>query len=203
MSHPTILSILFLLTGYGTAPALAQASATEPALFRFFQRHFDSTLVYQISSNWYNAPYMLLLAKQGHNIYFFTYRSPYAATRGRFIPGGLTQQFTKQEARFQTTIPDTNQYLLPQPVMSATLLQTWKTLNMKRLWKISNTDPRPAREQCIVDDAATVTLHFLNRSGIRAASFYAPDAYEQCEGHGFNRGQVIRARNTLQDLLKQ
>lgn len=205
MSRSAVLSILFLLICCRATVSLAQAQtpASEPPLFRFFQQHFDSTLVYQTSSNWYNAPYMLLLAKKGQTVYSFTYRSPYASTRGRFVPGGLTQSFSKQEARFKATQPDTNQFLLPQPMLPSTLLKTWASLRPKRLWEISNVDPRPPIEQCLVEDAATVTLHFLTRSASRSASFYAPDAYEQCAGHGFNRGQVIRTRNTLQSLLKK
>lgn len=190
-----------LAAGLAVRPVCAQEHPAPP-LFRFFQQHFDSTLVYQTSSNWYDAPDMLILAKQGQEVYFFTYRSPYRATRGRFVPGGLTRYFSEQEAHFRAAKPDTNRYLLPQQVRPLTLLQTWKNLRPNRLWKVNNTDPRPAKEQCIIDDAATETLHFLTRSGMRAASFYAPDLYEQCEGRGFNRGQVIHTRNILQALMK-
>lgn len=196
--------ILLLLAGYGTAPALAQAQApaTEPPLFRFFQQHFDSTVVYQTSSSWYEAPDMLLLAKKGQTVYFFTYRSPYTSTGGRFVPGGLTRFFSEQEARFRITKPDTNHYLLLSEVSSVKLAQTWQALRITQLWKVRDADPQPAGQICGVEDAETVTLHFITPSGTRAAPFYAPDFYEECEGPGLNRGQVIRTRNALQALLK-
>jgi hypothetical protein len=198
-------TILFLLAGYALIPGLvrAQAAPTTPPLLRFFQQNFDSTLVYESRASWYDAPNMLILAKQGKEVYFFTYRSPYSSTRGHFVPGGLTRNFSEQEARFRTTNPDTNQYLLLPEVNAVKLVQTWQKLHPRQLWKVRDADPHPTGQICGVEDAETSILHFLTHTSSRSASFYAPDYYEQCEGKGFNRGQVIRTRNTLQNLLKQ
>ncbi|MET4105810.1 hypothetical protein [Hymenobacter sp. UYP22] len=196
--------LLILLVGYIAAPILARAQVapTSPPLFRFFQQNFDSTLVYE-NSGWLDAPDLLILAKQGREVYFFTYRSPYTYSQEDFIPGGLAHYFNEQEARFRTTIPDTNRYLLLPEVNVRNLAQIWQTLHPTQLWKVRDADPHPTGQICGVDDAETSILHFLTRTSARSASFYAPDFYEECEGKGFNRGQVIRTRNTLQNLLKR
>lgn len=174
-----------------------------PPLYRFLQQHFDSTIIYQQQSTWHLSPDMLILSKKGQQVYFFTYRSPYQLIQGRYIPGGLTQQFSKQEARFRATQPDTNRYFLPQRVSEPVLKQTWESLRPTQLWQVRDNDTRPANAPCMTEDATTVTLWFLTRTNSRSASFYAPDFYEKCEGPGVNRGQAIKTRIALEALLKQ
>ncbi|SDY21282.1 hypothetical protein [Hymenobacter psychrophilus] len=173
-----------------------------PPLYRFLQQHFDSTIVYQQQGSWNQGPNMLILSKKGQQVYFFTYRSPYQPTQGHYIPGGLTQKFSKQEARFRAIQPDTNQYFLPQRVSEPVLKQTWKNLHPTQLWQVRNNDARSSDEECIIEDASTVTLWFLTRANSRTACFYAPDFYEECAGPGVNRRQAIKTRMALEALLR-
>ncbi|SEU04176.1 hypothetical protein SAMN04487998_3636 [Hymenobacter actinosclerus] len=184
------------------AAAVVQEESVPP-LYRFFQQHYDSTIVCQQNSAWNQGPDMLILAKQGQQVYLFTYRSPYKLMQGRHVPGGLTQQFSQQEARFRATQPDTNQYLLLQPVTPAKLKQTWKSLHTPRLWQVQDMAARSTNTQCLIEDAETVTLWFLTRRNSRNVSFYAPEFYEKCEGADANRRQVIRTRTELETLLKR
>lgn len=191
-----------LLAGILTAKSVhGQDIPAAPPLFLFFQQHFDSTLVYQTSSVWHDGPDLLILAKQGREMYFFTYRSPYGGTASRYVPGKLDQQFRLRETQFYRTPPDTNQYLLPQPVPPLTLDQAWKSLHPTKIWRIRNSATHPPNVVCGVDDADTITLHLLTHTSARTISFYAPEYYEKCEGPDPNRQQVIRTGVVLHALL--
>ncbi|NVO86370.1 hypothetical protein [Hymenobacter terrestris] len=196
--------LLFLFgTNHGSPyPGVATPDGSAPPLYSFLQQHFDSTIVYQQQGTWNQGPDMLILSKQGPEVYFFTYRSPYKLAQGRYVPGGLTQQFSRQEVRFRATLPDTNRYLLLQPIPASKLRQTWQNLRPAQLWQVRDNGTRPINLPCMIEDATTTVLWFLTRSGSRNASFYAPDFYEQCEGPEVNRRQAINTRLALEAMLK-
>ncbi|MBT2557008.1 hypothetical protein J7E24_04370 [Hymenobacter sp. ISL-91] len=197
------VGLLLLGTSHGSArPVAATPADSALPLYRFFQQHFDSTIVYQQYGAWNQGPDMLILSKQGQDVYFFTYRSPYRLAQGRYMPGGLIQQFSRQEAKFRAALPDTNQYLLLQHVPSSKLKQTWKNLQPARLWQLRAHNVSSPNEDCMIEDAYTLTLWFLTRSGSRNVSFYAPEFYEECEGTEVNRRQAVKARMALEALLK-
>lgn len=200
-----VVKILLFLLGTNQLSLNTRAATpadSSPPLYRFFQQHFDSTIVYQQRGAWNPGPDMLMLSKQGQDVYFFTYRSPYRLAQGRYVPGGLIQQFSRQEAKFRATLPDTNQYLLLQHVPSSKLKQTWKNLQPARLWQLRAHNANSPNEDCMIEDAYTLTLGFLTHSDSQDVSFYAPEFYEECEGPEVNRRQAINTRLALEALLK-
>ena len=97
-------------------------------LHTFFQRNYDSTIVYQIGLREQFGPAYQILAKHQQQLYFFTYQSPYRDARGRYFPGHLVRHFARQEAAFRAAPPDTNRYLLPATVLPDTLRRYWQRL---------------------------------------------------------------------------
>lgn len=192
------------------APLLVLLRATPPGqaqamtpLHAFFQQHFDSTIVYQIGSNWNNSPNYLILAKHQSQLDFFTYRSPYRDALGHYFPGKLVQKFSWEETRFRTTTPDTNRYLLPQRVTVENLRRGWQTLNARQLWMIQGDEQaRRITGNCVVEDEEEITLYLIDKKASRSARFYAPAFFEACAGKDVGRQQIIRASSTLQALLQ-
>ncbi|MBC6609917.1 hypothetical protein H8B15_03220 [Hymenobacter sp. BT507] len=181
----------------------SQAQVTTP-LHTFFQQNFDSTIVYQSSSVWNESASYLILAIHHSRLAFFTYRSPYRNILGHYFPGQLVQKFSKEEARFRATTPDTNRYLLPQPIASDSLRYSWQSLKPVLLWSVqSDEQARRVLGKCVVEDGEDVTLWFIDKKSIRSARFYAPVFFEACAGKDAGRQQAIRVTNTLQRLLRQ
>jgi hypothetical protein len=193
------LAWLFGLLGM----ALVSRAQSSSPLHSFFQQHFDSTLVYQSSSNWNTSPNYLILAKHQNQFAFFTYSSPYRDVLGHYFPGKLVQKFGKEESRFRATIPDTNRYLLPQRIAEETLRHSWQNLISPQLWAIQGDEQgRSATGGCMIEDGEEITLYLIDKKAIRAARFYAPTFYEACVGKDPSRQQVIQLSNTLPRLLQ-
>jgi hypothetical protein len=192
-----------LLLGLLRASSPSHAQATPP-LYTFFQQHFDSTVVYQNGSNWHSSPNYLILAKYQQQVAFFTYRSPYRNVLGQYFPGQLVQKFSQEEGRFRTTAPDTNRYLLPQPVAADSLRHSWQRLQARHLWTMQG-DEQAHRVigNCIVEDGEEMTFYLIDKQAIRSAHFYAPAFLEACAGKDAGRQQALQASNTLQVLLQR
>ncbi|MCB2409146.1 hypothetical protein [Hymenobacter lucidus] len=172
-------------------------------LHTFFQQNYDSTIIYHSGSNWNNSPNYLILAKHQGQLYFFTYTSPYRDATGKYYPGRLTGKFAAQDQVFRATVPDTNRYLLPQPLRPVTLQRAWQQLRPGQLWRVQDDQQTPANTAtCVVEDADDNIFYLIDRQTIRAASFYAPDFYEQCLGKNPGRQQAIKARTILQALTR-
>lgn len=191
------------LVGLLSASSLSQAQATTP-LYRFFQQHFDSTVVYQSGSNWNTSPNYLILAKHQHQVAFFTYRSPYRNVLGQYLPGQLVQKFSQEEVRFRATTPDTNRYLLPQRVAADSLRHGWQLLQPRHFWAIQG-DAQAHRftGNCVVEDGEEMTFYLIDKKAMRSARFYAPTFLEACAGKDVGRQQAIRVSSTLQILLQR
>lgn len=97
-------------------------------LHTFFQRNYDSTIIYQSGLREQHQLAYLILAKRENQVYFFTYQSPYRNTGGRYFPGNLLRHYSKLEAAFQAAVPDTNRYLVPGTVPVDTLRRYWRRL---------------------------------------------------------------------------
>lgn len=191
-----------LLFGLLTAALPSQAQMTTP-LHTFFQQHFDSTFIYQNSSNWNRSPNYLILAKDQNRLTFFTYRSPYRDILGHYFPGKLVKKFSQEEARFRATPPDTNCYLLPKPIAEETLRDSWHLLNPPQLWAIQGDEQaRRVNKSCVLEDGEENIFYLIDRKAIRSAHFYAPAFFEECAGKDIGRQQAIQASNTLQQLLR-
>lgn len=192
-----------LFFGLLCASFMSQAQVT-PLLHTFFQQNFDSTLIYQRSSTWNRSPDYLILAIYQNQLAFFTYRSPYRDILGRYFPGQLVQKFSQEESRFRATTPDTNRYLLPQPIAPEVLQRTWQSLKPAHLWSIREDEQaRRVSGKCIVEDGEDVTLWFIDKKSIRSAHFYAPAFFEACAGKDISRQQAVQVIDTLQRLLEQ
>ncbi|MBW3130435.1 hypothetical protein [Hymenobacter profundi] len=168
------------------------------------QQNFDSTIICQRSSSRNNSPNYLILAAYQNQLTFFTYRSPYRDILGRYFPGQLVQKFSQEESRFRATTPDTNRYLLPQPIASEVLRRSWESLQPPHLWAIQGDEQaRRTSGNCAVDDGEDITLYLIDKKMIRSAHFYAPASLEACAGKDVGRQQVIQVSNTLQRLLQR
>jgi hypothetical protein len=199
---PSCRLLVASLLGLLNAALPSQAQAPIP-LHRFFQQHFDSTIVYQHGSNWNRSPNYLILASGQNQVEFFTYRSPYRDILGHYFPGQLVQKFSQEEARFRATTPDTNRYLLPQRVAAELLQSSWHSLQPAHLWAIQGDEQaRRATGDCVLEDGEELTLYLIDKKAIRSAHFYAPAFFEACAGKDGGRQQVIQVSNTLQRLLQ-
>ncbi|UOQ54232.1 hypothetical protein [Hymenobacter cellulosivorans] len=202
MPRPVVLLLLvigvkFLLAG----SVWAQPTVKSTPLHRFFQQHYDSTIIYHSGSSWNNSPNYLILAKHQNQVDFFTYTSPYRGTKGKYYPGQLTRKFAQEDQAFRTMVPDTNRYLLPQPVRPITLQQAWRQLDPGLLWQVK--DDRETGNNagtCVVEDADDNVFYLINRRTIRIASFYAPDFRQQCLGLDAGRQRALDARKVLRTL---
>jgi hypothetical protein len=182
------------LTGYG------QASTP---LHTFFQQNYDSTVIYQTGSNWNNSPNYLILAKHRQQLEFFTYTSPYRDVLGHYYPGRLAQQFGRADALFRVTIPDTNRYLLPQILPTATLTRAWRQLQAPLLWLVQDDQQAsPITGNRMVEDGDENTFYFLDKKAIHVARFYAPAAKEIGAKKDPNRQQALKAIVALRTLLQ-
>lgn len=201
MTKPLVLLLPSVALGLMAGPARGQAPTP---LHAFLQQHFDSTVVFQSRSGSTHAPDYLILAKYQGRLEFFTYRSPYRQVLGHYFPGRLQHKFAQEERRFRAAPPDTNRYLLPQLVGSATLGGSWHRLNPPGLWELQGDQPLPkAAPKCVIEDGEENTFYLITRKSIRVARFYAPDFYEQCAGADPDRQRAIRARDTLRALVRE
>lgn len=195
--------VLLLGVALGLLSGSARGQAPTP-LHAFLQQNFDSTVVFQSCSGSINSPDYLILAKYQGRPEFFTYRSPYRQALGHYFPGRLQQKFAEEERRFRAAPPDTNRYLLPQLVGSATLGGSWRLLNPSGLWELRGDQQLPkAASRCVIEDGEENTFYLITRKSIRVARFYAPDFYEQCAGADPDRQRAIRARDALLALLQE
>ncbi|OUJ72805.1 hypothetical protein [Hymenobacter crusticola] len=195
-------SVMLLWLFYPDPLKAQQVMASTP-LHLFFQANYDSTIIYQSSSSWYESPNYLIIAKQKERIYFFTYRSPYLGTAGVNYPGKLTTSFSKQEQRFRSTTPDTNRYFLPKAIVPATLLRSWQLVRPHQLWALKDDQASgQATNKCVVDDGDENTFYLIDRKAIKTASFYAPDFFEACLGTDLGRQQAIATRDLLRALQR-
>jgi hypothetical protein len=193
------------------APRLGLLSASSPShaqvttpLHTFLQQHFDSMIVYQSGSTWNTSPNYLILAKRQHQVAFFTYCSPYRNMLGQYFPGQLMQKFSQEEARFRATTPDTNRYLLPQPIAADGLRHGWQTLHALHLWAMQgDVQARRVTGNCVVEDGEEMIFYLIDKKAIRSARFYAPAFLEACAGKAVGRQQAIQASSTLQVLLQR
>jgi hypothetical protein len=204
MKHQlTIGAILTALGCLFCQHGQAQQTVKSTPLHRFFQQHYDSTIIWQSGSAWNNAPHYLILAKYKDQVYFFTYMSPYHERLGKYYPGGLAKKMALEDLRFRTTIPDTNRYLLPQNMLPRTLSQCWRQLNPSQLWTALQDDLQAgsAAGKCGIDDGDDNVFYLLDRRTSKTAAFYAPAYWEECLGKDPNRQQAIRVRAALQALL--
>lgn len=200
---PYCWSRFALLFSLLTAALPSQAQMTTP-LHTFFQQHFDSTFIYQSSSNWNRSPNYLILAKDQNRLTFFTYSSPYRTILGHYFPGKLVQKFSQEEARFRATTPDTNRYLLPKPIAEETLRYSWHLLNPPQLWSIQGDEQaRRVTNSCVLDDGEENIFYLIDKKVIRSARFYAPSFFEECAGKDLGRQQAIQTSNTLQQLIQR
>jgi len=194
---------LACLIGFLGSALVSQAQEITP-LHTFFQRNYDSTVIYQSGLREQRGPYYLILAKQQNRVDFFTYISPYRETAGRYFPGNLVRHFARKEAEFRAATPDTNQYFLPGMVQSSVLTTCWNQLDTRRLWAIKSDQQAAsgASGQCVIDDGDYSTFYLIDRRAIRAASFYAPAYFEECLGKNVNRQQAIHAQNIFRATLR-
>lgn len=196
------------IVGLVGLPGLGLQSPVQqlPPLHRFFQRNYDSTVVYQSGLRERDGPAYLILAKHKSQVYFFTYQSPYRGAQGRYFPGKLVHHFARQEAAFRATVPDTNRFLLPgRGAPPDTLRRYWRRLNPPRFWQVqgdSQASPATAAHPCGIDDGDYNTFYLVDPRLIRAAAFYAPAYWEECLGRNPNRQQAINARRVFQMLLR-
>ena len=161
-------------------------------LHTFFQRNYDSTIIYQSGVRERDGPAYRILAKHQKQLYFFTYQSPYHDARGRYFPGNLLRHSARLEAAFQAAVPDTNRYLLPATVLPDTLRHHWQRLRPWQLWHLKGDGPgEPAGRTCVIDDGDHNTFYLIDRRGIRPASFYAPAYWEECLGPDPNRQRAL------------
>jgi hypothetical protein len=175
-----------------TTVALGSRAQQLTPLHTFFQRNYDSTIIYQSGLREQFGPAYQILAKHQQQVYLFTYQSPYRIARGRYFPGNLVRHFARQESAFRATEPDTNRYLLPDVVPSDTLRRYWQRLRPRRLWAIKGDGPGgPAGRHCVIDDGDHHTFYLIDRRGIRSAGFYAPAYWEACLGHNASRQQAL------------
>ena len=167
-------------------------------LHTFFQRNYDSTIIYQCGLRKQHQLAYLILAKRENQVYFFTYQSPYRNTGGRYFPGNLLRHYSKLEAAFQAAVPDTNRYLVPGTVPLDTLCRYWRRLGPRQLWAIKGDGPnQPAAPNCAVDDGDNNTFFLIDLRAIKAAEFYAPAYWEECAGKDANRQWAIATRALL------
>lgn len=182
-----------------TFPSWAQAPSP---LHAFFQQHYDSTVVYHRGSSWNNAPNYIILAKHRGGVDAFTYANPYRDGLGHDYPGRLTGHFSQEDARFRTTRPDTNRYLMPRAGDPAALRRTWQQLHPARFWTVVGDDDRPGvAGDCTVEDGEETVFYLLDKRAIRVVRFYAPAQQEACGGHDANRAQALTTSQVLQALI--
>jgi hypothetical protein len=195
-----------LLTSSLLLPLYPLAAQTKPTIFplhTFFQTNYDSTIIYQSGSTWYNSPNYLILAKHQGKVYFFTYTSPYQAARGRYFPGSLTKKFSQEELAFNRTPPDTNRYLLAGTAAPAALARCWREVAPTQLWRVQDDYRRqkpPGR--CVIEDGDENTFYLIDKRAIKTAYFYAPAYYEECEGKSPDRGLAIKTIEALRALTQ-
>ena len=182
------IACLIGLLGCGRSGHAQQATP----LHTFFQRNYDSTIIYQSGLRERDGPAYQILAKHQGQVYFFTYQSPYRDARGRYFPGNLVRHFARQEAAFRVAVPDTNRFLLPATVRPDTLRRYWQRLRPRQVWAIKGDGPGgPVGSTCVIDDGDHNTFYLIDRRGIRPASFYAPAYWETCLGQDPNRQQAL------------
>jgi hypothetical protein len=187
---------LSCLGGLLGSASVSQAQDSTP-LHTFFQRNYDSTIIYQSGLRQKDGPNYLILAKQANQVYFFSYSSPYREAAGRYFPGRLISFFANEEAAFRAAVPDTNRYLLPVAVLSDTLRRYWRLLNPRRFWAVKDDrqiPPPSSTHPCGIDDGDDNTFYLITPRSLKVASFYAPAYWEECLGKDPNRQQAISAR---------
>ncbi len=190
-------SFSFLLISLGGLP---QKSGITP-LHEFFQKNYDSTIIYHSGSSWYNHPNYLILAKQKDTYYFFSYSSAYRGQLGRQFPGNLHKIFTWQEYKFQIIPPDTNQYLIPHRLTTQKLKPIWQSLPPRTLWTIKD-DTEFKSSDCIVNDGEEHTFFLITKAIIKTAQFHEPVYKEECEGKNVHRQQAIKVIQMMRGILK-
>jgi hypothetical protein len=187
--------------------ALGSRAQHVTPLHTFFQRNYDSTIIYQIGLREQFGPAYQVLAQHRGQFYFFTYQSPYRHARGRYFPGNLVRHFTRQESAFRAAEPDTNRYLLPGTVLPDTLRRYWQRLRPGQLWALKGDGPGwPAARTCVIDDGDHNIFYLIDRRGIRSAAFYAPAYWEECIGKDPNRQQalsIIKVFNAISRANRQ
>ncbi|TGD82679.1 hypothetical protein [Hymenobacter wooponensis] len=182
-------------------PLAAQPTPKVFPLHRFFQAHYDSTIIYQRGSSWNNSPNYLILAKLKDQVYFFTYASPYQETRGRYFPGGLVQKFSREELAFSRAVPDTNRYFLPGRASAPALGHCWHEVVPAQLWQVQGDEhPRRTSGHCVIEDGDENTFYLIDKRAVKVTSFYAPAYYEECEGKNPNRHVALKTIAALQAL---
>ncbi|UYZ64300.1 hypothetical protein [Hymenobacter weizhouensis] len=164
-------------------------------LLQFFQANFDSTIIYHAWSSWYPHPNYYIVAKQGSQSYYFTYKSPYRESKGAHIPGGLIRKFSSEETAFQHAKPDTNRYFLPFPIARQQSAVSWQQINSSAIWQAQEIiNPK---NTCMIDDASRDTFYLITRKNSRAISYYAAEECEQEDPTNLQRRRVIQTKRAI------
>lgn len=195
-----MVAFLFLLLATGQE-AKSQWYKEETPLHQFFQKHFDSTLIYHEFSSWSPYPNYHIVAKSKGSVFLFTYKNPYAAIRGRNLPMELALHFYRSDDNFQAVKPDTNRYLLPfVPAFHYNGPNRWEQLAQLRIWQL-----QPATQftaTCSVEDGSEIVFYRITKNDIQTIYFYDAEELDTCTPADTNRKTAIELMRYFRDLFK-
>jgi hypothetical protein len=144
---------------------------TNTPLHIFLQSNFDSAIIMHEWSSWFPFPDFKIIAKSKGRFYAFTYRHPYGKFSGGYsFPGGLTVKFMNEVNKFKYTMPDTNQYFLPQNISNKQIMQSWTEFTNSGVIKLNSNYQETVVEE---DDGGNTTFYTITKDIIKLATFYS------------------------------
>ena len=164
-------------------------------LHNFFANNFDSTIIYNQWSSWNPYPNYYIIAKKDSSVYYFTYKSQYSKVRGQYYPADLHKKFIQEESRFNSTIPDTNNYFLPVYIHYSDRQLFWSQINSLDIWNVKEVNENI--NGCEVIDDGFDTYYLIAKQRVKVKTFYAADFYESCKPGNRNLINEIKTRNRI------
>lgn len=196
LSKPLLLLFTFLLS---TMIIRAQPFKNNTPLHQYFQRQFDSTLIYY---HWSEGagylPNYYIMARKENRTFYFRYTSPYKEVQGQGLPEDIASRFIREHVQFALTVPDTNQYLVPVRVNDATN-GNWEQVRAYGLWQWESVGAK--EKECAVYDAAYETYYLISKKKTKTLEYYGVDD-EKCGPSDLYHSKEMLIRNFIRMLFK-
>ncbi len=155
-------------------------------LLNFFQKNYDSTIIYFSNSNWDMFPNYFILSKKNKSIYAFTYTKPGRRFVGRknYNRDSL-MKYRYEDSIFISTPLDSNQFLKTFPAEQIKLDSLWKYLIANNIFNLKDDSDfgdgckkvAPAN-RCYVFDAGFVNFYLIDKTKTHRLVYYAPEYFE-------------------------
>lgn len=213
MNKTALQICCFLMLSLAALSTSAQTPTLSP-LRQFMQQAADTTIVFQVTSNWLHpsSKYAYFLSKKGDQVTFYAYRD--------FIWTSLphTKENQKRLGGFADIlkVPEApNKFFNPVPIVPEQLIQVWSDLIAIEPWRIRDDKldgegcPEKVRivgntiiEDVNIYDGGAFQLTLITKDQVKTLDFYAPDFYEeQCPGRA-GRIAILKISRIFDKYIK-